>query len=183
MDNKYIRLIYSFSFKYIAVRNMNIFANFIGNVLKINICSIELVDSFMFRINNNLLVCFNFSENFLLDIDKEYCADKIYVFSNSKCDKRVFIISDIINKIKYEVIILGYQIDSNNYYEIFMKGLLSNSYSELYNYMRKILSSDELDNLIKSIIGMVSNSNILHEWGMVEINKLLIERKNRKICE
>ena len=59
------------------------------------------------------------------------------------------------------------------YDEIFMAGLMSKSYTELFDIMSKILSIKELNNFIESVIEMSSEWVILSEWQKDKMDMLV----------
>ena len=61
------------------------------------------------------------------------------------------------------------------YDEVFLVALTSKSYVELYEILKTILSDDELNEFIWSVIGMREDRFILHEWQKEKFDKLIAE--------
>ena len=59
--------------------------------------------------------------------------------------------------------------------EIFLVALTSKSYIELYNILKTILSDDELNDFMWSVIEMNEDNFILHEWQKEKFDKLIAE--------
>ena len=63
------------------------------------------------------------------------------------------------------------------YDEIFMAGLMSNSFTELYDIMKNILSTDKLNNFMESVINMSKEWISLHEWEKEKMDKMVAEKE------
>ena len=63
--------------------------------------------------------------------------------------------------------------------ELWLAALMSNSFSELYNILSKILSSDKLELMIKEAKRMSLNDFNLHAWNQQEMDDLVIREGNR----
>ena len=62
---------------------------------------------------------------------------------------------------------------SMTYDEIFMAGMLSNNFQELYNIMKNILSTKELNRFMGSVINMSKEYFPIHEWEKEKMDKLV----------
>lgn len=67
--------------------------------------------------------------------------------------------------------------------EIFMAGLMSKSFSELYSIMSNILSGNDLNKFIESVINMSNDEFILHAWQKEKFDKMIEERKKELALE
>lgn len=67
--------------------------------------------------------------------------------------------------------------------EIFMAGLMSNNFSELYSIMSNILSGNDLNKFIESVINMSNDEFILHAWQKEKFDKMIEERKKELALE
>ena len=60
--------------------------------------------------------------------------------------------------------------------EIFMAGLMSKSYTEIYSIMSKVLSLKELDEFMESVVNMGTlDGFVLHEWCKEKLDKMVEE--------
>ena len=59
--------------------------------------------------------------------------------------------------------------------EVFLVALTSKNYIELYNVLETILSNDELNDFMWSVIEMNEDNFILHEWQKEKFDKLIAE--------
>ncbi len=59
--------------------------------------------------------------------------------------------------------------------EVFLVALTSKNYIELYNVLETILSTDELNDFIWSVIEMNEDNFILHNWQKEKFDKLIAE--------
>ena len=66
------------------------------------------------------------------------------------------------------------------YDEIFMAGLMSESFTELYNIMKNILSDDKLNELMESVIEMSEDWILLHEWQKEKMDKMVQDNIKRE---
>ena len=62
---------------------------------------------------------------------------------------------------------------SMTYDEIFMAGMLSNNFTEIYNIMKNILSTKELNRFMGSVINMSKEYFPIHEWEKEKMDKLV----------
>jgi len=106
--------------------------------------------------------------------------------------KRVIVEYDILNNRKYDdrkrKIIINLVNYKNMYYtkreemtyeEIFMAGLMSENYTELYNIMSEILDSDKLNRFMESVISMSGDLEMLYEWEDRMLNEMVKEKERR----
>ena len=63
--------------------------------------------------------------------------------------------------------------------EIFMAGILANSFTELYDIMKYILSEKELDHFMGSVVNMSKKYFRIHDWAKEEMEKLVEEEGKR----
>lgn len=70
---------------------------------------------------------------------------------------------------------------SMTYDEIFMSGIMSSSFTELYNIMKNILSTKELNRFMGSVINMSKEYFPIHEWEKEKMDKL-VRDKEREIA-
>ncbi len=64
-----------------------------------------------------------------------------------------------------------------------MAGLMSNNFSELYSIMSNILSGNDLNKFIESVINMSNDEFILHAWQKEKFDKMIEERKKELALE
>ena len=106
--------------------------------------------------------------------------------------KRVIVEYDILNNRKYDdrkrKIIINLVNYKNMYYtkrkemtyeEIFMAGLMSENYTELYTIMSEILDSDKLNRFMESVISMSGDLEMLYEWEDRMLNEMVKEKERR----
>ena len=106
--------------------------------------------------------------------------------------KRVIVEYDILNNKKYDdrkrKIIINLVNYKNMYYtkrkemtyeEIFMAGLMSENYTELYTIMSEILDSDKLNRFMESVISMSGDLEMLYEWEDRMLNEMVKEKERR----
>ena len=109
-----------------------------------------------------------------------------------KIKKRVIVEYDILNNKKYDdrkrKIIINLVNYKNMYYtkrkemtyeEIFMAGLMSENYTELYTIMSEILDSDKLNRFMESVISMSGDLEMLYEWEDRMLNEMVKEKERR----
>ena len=104
-------------------------------------------------------------------------------------NKRMIVDYDILNKEIVDDRKIKFVINLANYYdmyyneskemslnEIFLAGLMSKSFTEMYTIMSKILSPKDLDEFMESVVNMCKEFENIHEWqkekmdAMVEYN-------------
>jgi len=107
-----------------------------------------------------------------------------------KISKRILVEYDILNNVEYDnrkrkfiINLVNYK---NMYYtnpdkmkkeEIFMAGLMSNSFTELYSIMSQILSPIELDNFMESVVNMCKDMESIHEWQKEKLDAIVKENE------
>ena len=109
-----------------------------------------------------------------------------------KIKKRVIVEYDILNNKKYDdrkrKIIINLVNYKNMYYtkrkemtyeEIFMAGLMSENYTELYTIMSEIFDSDKLNRFMESVISMSGDLEMLYEWEDRMLNEMVKEKERR----
>ena len=70
-------------------------------------------------------------------------------------------------------------IELMKYDEIFMAGLMSDSFSKLYNIMNHILSKSEINRFMESVINMSKEYINIHEWEKEKMDKLVQDTAKR----
>ena len=57
--------------------------------------------------------------------------------------------------------------------EIFLAGLMSKNFIELYEIMSKVLDENKLDKLMESVINMCKEMESIHEWQKEKMDELV----------
>ena len=142
---------------------------------------LERIDTLRVEVNNN----------YIKDFDTEYLY-QLNLNASSEEDKQIGLSSlveyDRINKVITSDRIEKYSANLEYYYNllynkdeemsfsgIFMAGLMSKSYTELYKIMSKILSEKELNKLIKDVIYMTNEELLynIHYWEKEKMDALV----------
>ena len=101
-------------------------------------------------------------------------------------NKRMIVEYDILNreivdnrKIKYTISLANYY---DMYYnddkemslnEIFLAGLMSNNFTELFSIMSKVLSPKDLDKFMESVVNMCKEFENIHEWQKEKMDAMV----------
>jgi len=107
-----------------------------------------------------------------------------------KVKKRILVEYDVLNNVEYDnrkrkfiINLVNYK---NMFYnddnkmkdeEIFMAGLMSGSFTEMYNIMSQILAPKELDKFMESVVNMCRDIESIHEWQKEKLDALVKENE------
>lgn len=150
---------------------------------------LERIDTLRNEINNQKESEFRTKYLYQLNLNtNELKTDKIGM--------RKMVEYDIINNIITSEKIVKYAMNLEYYYnlyynenrdmsfsEIFMAGMMSKSYTELYNIFSKILSEKELNELIEDVIEMSNEELIynIHYWEKDKMDALVEKNKEERL--
>ena len=236
--NRFIPLTFDYAFKYIMVKNIDIFKRFLIETLRLGINEedVELIilDSSLWKskknehgktvdlnvkIDNNLLLTIEMNKYDFnnVKIRNQLFVEKLHTLQyevgekykvlktkyitqlnlNARDDykdkgENTILLYDVTDKIVYndtlKIVIKHLEYYKEMFYtdnklmkfdEIFMAALMSNSYTELYNIMSRILLNEELNKFMESVIDMFEDGFVLHEWAKEEMDKLVAEETKK----
>ncbi len=127
-----------------------------------------LKSNYLYQLNLNVLDSYkNTGENIIVSYD--ITNHSIY---NDK-------VKTYIKHLAYYYEMVYNNIELMKYDEIFMAGLMSDSFSKLYNIMNHILSKSEINRFMESVINMSKEYINIHEWEKEKMDKLVQDTAKR----
>jgi len=136
---------------------------------KLDTLAFEMGDRYS-ELNNKKLYQLNLNTK-----EDEDCGEEVILFYNQTkqevFDDRLMLIIKHLRyyKRRYQE---GYKLNED---EIFMASLMSKNYEELYDIMGNILTKEELEKYMESVMMMNMENFVLHEWEKEKFDKMIEE--------